>query len=520
MNKLKKILLIVFGIFIFLGILNIGINVWVKAKLPHLINNENNTDYHIAYEAVDLSLWQSKITVHNVVVTPKTDLEKTTKKIGLHGVIKLIEVNDIAIWNILFGKKIKAKNLIISKPTIILYKNNANAINDYNTINSKVIKPFENIILVSDLYINKGQLKIFNNENEKTIASVHNINFNLEGIVINEKTLNEKIPLLYEDYSFSCDSVFYRMNEFYEIKTSAILTSKEGVSLKKFKLLPLYSREKFVQKIPKEKDLFTILTDEISLHKMNWGFKDGVFFFHTNSVLLNKINANIYRGKMPVDDVSKKELYSKLLRDIKADIRVDTLVLKNSFLTYEEEKTFEKGSGKLFFSNFNMLVHNLESGYNKAKLPDVQIKINCDFMKKSPLKVNWSFNVLDKTDGFNIAGTIYKFDTEELEAFTKPYMNIKVKGIFDEIRFNFTGNDVANKGTFSLKYDDVKVEIYQNDKRLKKNKFLTAIGNLFVKEDSDGTIKTAAIEVERNPEKSFYNLLWISLADGLKQVLL
>ena len=520
MSKPKKILLTVFGIFIFLGILNLGINIWAKAKLPHLINNKNNTDYHITYEDVDFSLWKSKIAAHKVTISPKTDLDKTTKKLGLHGTIELIEVNEIAVWDILFGDRIKAKKLIISKPTVTLYKNNDKAINDYKTINSKIVAPFEKIILVSDLYINKGQLKIFNNANGKTIASVHNINFNLEGIVINEKTLKDKIPLLYKDYSFTCDSVSYRMNEFYEIKTNNISTSKKDIKVKKFKLLPLCSREEFVQKIPKEKDLFTLLADEISFHKMNWGFKNEVFFFHTNSILLDKVNANIYRGKMPVDNLSKKELYNKLLRDIKANIKVDTLEIKNSFLTYEEEKTFEKGPGKLFFSNFNMSVFNLESGYNKKKLPDVQIKINCDFMKKSPLKVNWSFNVLDKTEGFKIAGTIFKFNAEELEEFTKPYINVKIKGVLDEVYFDFTGNDFVNNGKFSLKYDDLKVEVYQNDKRLKKNKFLSAIGNLFVKNDSDETIKTTEIEVERNQEKSFYNFLWISIADGLKQILL
>ena len=520
MNKSKKILFTVFAIFLFLGILNLGINIWVKAKLPNLINNKNNTDYHITYEDVDFSLYRSKITAHKVMVTPKTDLDKTAKKLGLHGTIELIEVNDIAIWDILFGERIKAKKIIISKPTVTLYKINDKAINDFQTINSKIVAPFGKIILVSDLYINKGQLKIFNIENEKIIADIHNLNFNLEGIVINEKTLKQKIPLLYKDYSFSCDSAFYKMNEFYEIKTNAIFTSTKSLTLKKFKLLPLYNRKEFIQKIPKEKDLFTLLTDEISLNKMNWGFKDEVFFFHTNSVLLDKVNANIYRGKMPVDDLSKKELYNKLLRDIETNIKVDTLKIKNSFLTYEEEKTFEKGSAKLFFSNFNMLAINIESGYQKAKLPDVQIKINCDFMKKSPLKVDWSFNTLDTTEGFKIAGTIFKFNAEELETFTKPYINIKVKGMLDEVRFNFTGNDVVNKGTFSLNYDDVKVEVYQNDKRFKKNKFLSAIGNLFIKEDSNDSLKTTTIEVERNQEKSFYNLLWLSLAEGLKQIMI
>ena len=71
----------------------------------------------------------------------------------------------------------------------------------------------------------------------------------------------------------------------------------------------------------------------------------------------------------------------------------------------------------------------------------------------------------------------------------------------DEVRFNFSGNDFNNKGTFSIKYDDLKVEIYQNDKRLKKNKFLSAIGNLFVKNDSEEELKSTEIEVERNPRK-------------------
>ena len=73
---------------------------------------------------------------------------------------------------------------------------------------------------------------------------------------------------------------------------------------------------------------------------------------------------------------------------------------------------------------------------------------------------------------------------------------------------------------FSLKYDDLKVVIYKGNKRVEKNKFLSAIGNLIVKDDSNKELKTVKIEVKRNQEKSFYNFLWISIADGLKQILL
>lgn len=520
MNKSKKLHFFVLGIVLFLGFLNFAVNIWVESKLPQLINNENNTDYNITYKDVDLSIWNSRIIAHDVSIIPKISLKNSDKKIGLYGNVELIEVNEFDIWSVLFGKKIKAKNLVILKPSIVLYKNNENAINDYNNINSKVFKPFEKIIIVSDLHLNEGQFKILDIENNQTLVNAHNINFKLEGIVLNETTLNQKIPINYSKYSFSCDSLFYKLDEFYELKSKKFLATEKGLNIDNFKLIPKCSREEFVQKIPKEKDLYTILAEKISINKMDWGFKKNVFFFKTNSVILDKVNANIYRGKMPVDDLSKKELYTNLLRNLNADIKVDTLLIKDSFLTYEEEKTFEKGPGKLFFNDFNMLVNNIESGYKKTELPDVKIKINCNFMKKSPLNVDWSFNVLDKTEGFKIAGSIYKFDAEELDEFIKPYMNVKVKGILDEVHFNFAGNDIINKGKFSLKYDDLKVEIYQNDKRLKKNKFLSAIGNLFVKNDSNEELKTTEIEVERNQEKSFYNFLWISLADGLKQILI
>lgn len=520
MIKSKRILFLVLGIIIFLSLFNLSINIWVESKLPQLINNKNNTDYTITYKDIDLSIWSSRITAYDVSIVPKTNLKNSDKKIGLYGTIDQIKVEQFDVWSVLFGKKIKAKSLLVSKPSIILYKNNENAVNDYNNINSKVFKPFEKIIIVSDVYLNEGNFKILDIKNDKTLANATNINLKLEGIILNETTLNQKIPLAYSKYSFTCDSLFYKLNTFYELKSTRMLATENGLTLDKFELAPTLSRGEFVKKIPKEKDLYTILAKKISLHNTDWGFKNDVFFFKPNSVILDNVNANIYRGKMPVDDLSKKELYTNLLRNLNADIKVDTLLIKDSFLTYEEEKTFEKGPGKLFFSDFNMQVTNIESGFNKTKLPDVQIKINCNFMKKLPLNVDWSFNVMDKTEGFKIAGSIYKFDAEELEEFTKPYMNAKVKGILDEVHFNFAGNDLINKGKFSLKYDDLKVEIYQNDKRLKKNKFLSAIGNLFVKNDSDEELKTTEIEVERNQEKSFYNFLWISLADGLKQILI
>ncbi|NHN24054.1 hypothetical protein FIA58_000055 [Flavobacterium jejuense] len=520
MTRIKKIILFFFGIILSLGILNFGINLWIEIQLPQIINEKNDSDYQVSYEDIDLSLWHANIKMHHISVVPKSNLKNTDQKTGIYATVSEIEVVDFNLWGILFGDKIKAKQLVVIQPKIILYKNTKNVISDPKSIQAKVIQPFEKIILVSDIILSEGTLTVKNNTTKQSLAGFSNLNLKLEGIVLNEETLQEKIPFTYKNYSLVCDSLFYHVNDFYKVSSHKMIATDSSLNIAAFQLLPKCSRKEFVQQIPKESDLYTVFVTDIALSKMDWGFKNDVFFYTSNAIHINALNANIYRGKMPEDDLSKKKLYNSLLRDLSFDLKVDTLQITHSKLVYEEEKDFTEGPGKLSFTDFNMTVLNLQSGFQKSKVSDTKITVQCRFMEESMLNVDWSFNTLDVSDGFKIKGTILNFNTEKLSYFTKPYLNVIVKGTLDKVYFNFAGNDVSNKGDFALQYDNLVVDVYRNNKRQKINKFLSAIGNLFIKDDSDEALKTTEIEVERKPEKSFYNFLWISIAEGLKHILI
>jgi len=205
---------------------------------------------------------------------------------------------------------------------------------------------------------------------------------------------------------------------------------------------------------------------------------------------------------------------------LKFDLKVDTLKIRNSIVEYEEEKSAKVGAGKLSFTHFNLTGNNIYSGFKKEKLADTKFKIKCKFMNDSPLDVSWKFNIMDKSDGFNINGTLTKLDVEKMSAFTKLYMSVSAKGIMDEVHFNFTGNDKRNAGQLAVKYDDLKFVIYQKDDRKKKNKLLTFVASIFVKKDTKNKVKDAHVDVARAADKSFFNFLWISVADGLKKILI
>lgn len=520
MGRFKKIILFVLGFIVLIFVLNIGLNSWIKYQLPRLINEKNKSAYNISYQTLQVSLLDAAIHVDSVVLVPKKAIKDEKVKAGIYAKIQSVDVAQFSIWSVLFSDRIKARSITINKPEVILYKKNEKAINRSRSIESEVVKPFEKIIAVSDIFLKNGDVKIINVANNKALLSVANINIQLDGIVINEDILKQKIPFSYKSYAVSCDSLYFRANAFYHIKSKKITTTQNGLQLKDFRLIPELTRREFVRKIDKEKDLFTVSADDVIIGNMDWGFKDTVFFFDADKIQLEKVTANIYRNKIPADDLSKKKLYNNLLRNLKFRLKVDTLAIRQSTVIYEEEKTFEKGAGKLTFSKFNLLANHVNSGFGQQKLPDSKIKIDCIFMKESPLHVDWSLNVLDKNDGFTIRGRILNFDAEKIIPFTKPYMNVTTKGVLNEVYFNFIGNDNNANGDFAIKYDNLKVQIYRKKDPEKVNKFLTAIGNLFVKNDSKGELVSAEVSLERIPEKSFYNFLWRSIAEGLKKTLL
>lgn len=514
MKWYRKALIGLCSLVLLVAILNIGLNLWIKSQLPKIINKKNDSVYNITYKNLKVSLWDGDIQAYEIVIVPKAKHLNTINKIGIYAEIKSLKVDDFKIWSILFGDKIKAQSITIEQPKIILYTKN-----EKENIRESVVSSFDKIIAASDVFLHQCELKIVHTKTRKPILKAHNINLQLEGILITKQTLDNKIPFEFRDYAFSCDSLYFYPNEFYHLKTKKIKGSKTDVSVNHFEMIPEFSRREFVAKIPKEKDLYTLKCQSIKVRKMDWGFKKNDFFFHCNVIDLSQVAANIYRSKEPADDITKKYLYNKLLRDLTFDLKVDTLKVRNSILEYEEEKSFDLGSGKLSFNSFNLTANNISSGFKKKNLPDITIKINCRFMKSSPLEVNWRFNPMDTSDGFNINGTLTNFDTEKIVPFTKPYLNVTTKGIMDEIYFDFTGNDQKASGEFAVKYDDLKFTIYKNDDRKKKNKLLTFVANIFIKKDTKEKVKDTNVELERIPEKSFYNLLWRSILEGLKKIL-
>lgn len=369
------------------------------------------------------------------------------------------------------------------------------------------------------LVIKNVSLKNSNLEYEKGKQPLmfKDLNANIQNIELNEKTVKEAIPFKMGFYSLSTRNFNYR-TKFYNMSSSLLKVNKNTMQISNFAMVPTVSRAQFIRMIPAEKDLYNIKANQISVNG-RWDFFSANKFLEASEVKLNGVNANIFRSKIPKDDLTEKPLYSKLLRTIKIPMYIQNLGITNSLLVYEEDTKKSEGPGKLTFNNFNLTARNINSGKMKGKPTNVPINIDCRFMNASPMKVKWNFNTADLGDSFAISGNVEDLPASRINPFIEPYLKVRATGLIKDLIFHFKGNPKGLNGGLQLKHQDLKIAIIKETGE--KNEILSAVANIFVRSNSDKYPDAVQVEdVERDPTKSFFNLFWKGIEQGLKKTLI
>jgi hypothetical protein len=267
-------------------------------------------------------------------------------------------------------------------------------------------------------------------------------------------------------------------------------------------------------------DAYTINLNRVEIPKLNLGLPNKELQLIAPEAIFYNLAATIHQYDIPDSDYTPvyKPLFGEKLRKLKFKLGIQQINLKNSYLSYEEE-SIDKGTGKIYFTGINAQIRNVNSGYKVSSLPDVTINFNSKFMYSGNLSALWKFNVLNLDDQFTVSGKITNLPVEKVNMFIEPYLQVSAEGLFDEVTFNFYGNNLKGNGAFGMNYKDLNVILYRKNGKEKK-KLLSSLVNLAVKENSQDSLKISPIkEVERSQDKSFFNFLWKMTLSGLKETL-
>ena len=508
MRKQKKRFVIAFFSVLILAVAFFNISDYIiTSKLKNYLKNDLPQSVEVGYSALSVSSWQGKF----ILLKPKIIKKGNTSKIQyLQMAIDTLVVDGISYWDYWIHDKISIEMVRISNPKIVYNHNKSVDTKQYESLNLATIKKH---VEIETFQMTHSDVTVFNAQTDSLILNSKNIDATIQNIELFDKETKNKKALSFGPYQLSFENLFYQLNDFDNVTVKKAGINNERTKLNTVTLKTKYTKQKLSSLLKTERDHFDISIDSIELYNQDFGFKQ---VFYVPKTILYQAKTNIYRDKLVEDDPTIKPLYGEMLKTINFDFMLKEVVIKNSHINYYERAKADNSGGEISFSDFEATLQNVGNTYKSPE--KTTIKIQTNFMKSSPLKVDWSFDANDSSGSFLFSANLGTFQTNNINKFSAPNLHVRFEGDILKTYFTISGNTSTSRVDLKTKYQEFDIIALRNDGK-RKNKLVSTILNIFVSKDSkeaSGNFRFGSEEaVERDQTKSVFNFVWLNVKAGL-----
>ena len=533
-SKARKIIYITIGVLVFLLIAVIGFNMYVekliRTEVMSQINQNPESLYKINFEDIDIGILRGNLVIKKIEVNPRESaiekLDKGEIKTLVSSRIDIFQIKRLKIFEFILNKniiinQIKVENAEINyliNPGVEIQKKN-NTLILHNIFSDKF-----NGADIRDLEIKNATLKFLSNKNpDESLFEVDSISIAFKDIVMNKETLKKPIPVSFSDFTLNTKHFSLKALEYYDIYTSNVSFNVDDTCLviNNFRLEPKYSKEEYNKLIKFENDWFSISTDKIVLNGLSLKELEFNDIFRINSIDIINPDIEIYRDKrLPDPPFKYKPLIASIIKKIPYTISVDTVLIKNGKLVYQEMHDLTNEPGEVDFDPLYISVYNVTNDSQQIKKnPVLQVDLSSLLMGEGNLKSNLRFHLNSPRDYFTIKGKLDSISGAAFNKITKNLLLVQINmGDIYSAEFEFTANDDVSNGKITIFYDNLKVEVFKPKHHNKKSKAWSFIANKLIKKKNlpdDPKFRTGIIYFERIKNKALPNYLWNSLKTGV-----
>ena len=441
----------------------------------------------------------------------------------------VFDINNTSITNIatdsfILNQQIKADEFKTDGGLIKLYrKKKDKEPNDEISFDND---SFDEIFL-KGIDIGNTKLIIYNkNKPTENPFILENVKFSATGIQRLYSGTNIRDLLSKSNWKLSADGFsFLSSDNIYKYVVGAfeINSANSSMQVNNFFVIPQVTQEAYEKTLKYQHDLYNLAFSNIGLTGLN-----------TQALITeNKLLAGtttlqpllkIFTDRTVAPSPTKKTYPQQQLMDVKLPLNIAKVIVKNGQVEYTERGAISKQKGTVFFKNINGTIYNVTNIKEDIQRNNLlTVNATGSFMGVSKMQTTWKLPLNSANGSFAVTGTATGFNAEILNSIAEPLGMASIKkGKINKLNFDFIGDDLSTKGSSTLLYEDLKIELLKKDSNeLKKKDLSSFVANLLAKNNNpqNGNTKEGKIDFKRDTTKSFFNLLWKSIFDGAKSTI-
>jgi hypothetical protein len=299
------------------------------------------------------------------------------------------------------------------------------------------------------------------------------------------------------------------------------LSCKErSIQLGELSFKPNVSNARIQSGFRYQHDQFSGTVGSLNLQGLNFDsliYKGKIFI---EKIILDKASLALYKDKTkPVDKNKFPKYLGQLIRGIRPPLLIKRLEGTNINLVNKERNE----DGSYATANINRASVEVKNITNLSTTEMLAMKVDAWLENKARFNVGLSFSYREPYFGFQ--GTVQKFNLPDINPLIEAYTPASIhKGVVDELSFSGNANQTSSSGTMKFLYHGLDLEIELEKQAKWKSDVLAFGANTILPSanpaSADLPTRIVTFHVQRNPNKSFVNLVIKSLLNGLKETLI
>lgn len=338
-----------------------------------------------------------------------------------------------------------------------------------------------------------------------------------ENLKLNNTNVTDLLKLIQSNDSFRISKVNFAFeNSKAKIQGHHVMLDKptNSLTIDSITYAPLETREAFIQGRQYRSNYMKLNTGHIKAEDLDFDLLFNQTAFKAKKLTIHQPQFYSYLDKrIPYEEGIEKPFLTELVKQLKTNILVDSMILRNGTIVYDEfnDKTRQVGSVK--FSKIRGFITGIRN-YDFSPSDSLKFNLDARFLDAADLWTRYSQSYTDSLSGFRLKVNAGSFGLRSLNPMLKPMVSAIVKnGYLDTLGMSVTGRKYAAYGTMKMYYHGLNVQYLSKGKKEKslKSRIFTFFANRLVKTKNlqgNGDVYAA-----RDPEKGFVNY-WVKILVG------
>jgi hypothetical protein len=502
----------------------------VDPLVRSLLESNKPMNHRIDYRKIRVNLISREINIKDARIYPDSTLIKD-ENIWMEVRVDLIKLTNFSIKDLLMTKALKIGDIIVLNPEVSIHmpvevtKKTVVVVAE-DSVKTEKAQALKSISL-DRVVISGGTFRLV--RNDVVLASSNEISFLAKDILLVKNSKEEPIGYTYGEVILALSNIKLRSETgLYDISLDNFSINKQdsSVILTGFKMKPKFDKKDFTKHLEFQTERFdleigTILIGEIGYKRLLDGQP-----LNISKVILDSVNADIYKDKtIPFDPNKFPKFFNESVLKIPIPVDVDTVMVTNSRLLYNELAEGRTEAGLITLEDFNLQIYNLTTHPEDDTLENVmQADIQANIMGEGPMNVQVTFPLEGELRQLKCKGSVGSMHLSPLNAMLEPLINIKFNaGTVTRMSFSFSGDDNTSTGWMEFLYKDVDIVILNKDaaKEIGIASFLAnSMTNSNNPETGKSKIKSVEIDAERNKNRGPINFIWKTIQSGMVRTIL